>query len=433
MVAPGKLAVWGLAATLALLIAGCDKGPAAPGQPASTEFTPQQSPVVGARDLDKELGAYVCPMHPNIVSDVEGKCPICGMDLVLSRKSGAKGLPGRAPVELTARQRQLINLRTARIGVAPARKIIRTLGIMEQDESAVFSVAAWTSGRIEKLYVDKVEMNVREGDRLYSIYSPELYSTMQEYIGLLERQSDNAQLIEATRTRLELLGLSDEQLDLLAETREAVPAIDVLSQVEGRVTQLDVQQGSYVKTGDRMYTIADLSRLRLIATIYEFELALIELGMNVVATSQALPGTEFEGTITLINHKIEQHSRAAEIRVEFNEHLHAREAEDRSKFEDALVRHLLAHMYMNVEIEVDLGEQLLVPATAVFDTGKRDYVFVEEDEGLFVPREVSLGAKAGNHYVVLKGLKAGAIVVVDGTFLLDSESQFRAAVEGEES
>lgn len=421
-----------LVALAILVVIGCDPGGGEQPRTLSEQSASLQSSVTREDSHPIEPVVYICPMHPNIVADEPGVCPICGMDLQLSKKRGTKGISGRSPVELAPEQRQLINLRTARIGRVQARKTIRTVGIMKQDESAVATVSAWTSGRIEKLYVDRTETNVKKGQRLYSIYSPDLYSTMQEYVGLLTNQSANTQLIAATRTRLALLGLSDEQLELLGDDRRVVPTIDVLSQVAGRVTRLDANQGSYVKTGDPMYTIADLSRLWLIVTIYEFELGLIQPGMRVVATSLALPDDEFHGRITLINHKIEQHARAAEIRVEFDEALHAGDEHGSGRYRNALAHHLLPDMYMDVEIEIDLGEQLVVPASAVFDTGDRDYVFVEQDEGLFVPREVRLGAKAGNQFVVLEGLDSGMEVVVDGTFLLDSESQFRGAAEGNE-
>ncbi len=386
--------------------------------------TPRQSPLPQERDQDTESDVYLCPMHPNIVAHEPGKCPICGMDLQLRKKSGTKGIAGRSPVQLVPLQRQLINLRTARIEMSEVMKTIRTVGIMKLDDSALVTISAWTAGRIEKLYVNKTETQVRKGDRLYSIYSPDLYSTMQEYVGLLEKRPENTRLLDATRTRLSLLGLSDAQITSLGTERQVSPTIDVSSQVEGLVTHLGVQQGGYVKTGDPMYTIAHLSRLWLIVTIYEFELGLIEPGMRVVATSPALPDDAFEGTITLTNHKIGEHARVAEIRVELDRRY--------AQYGGDSFHRLLPEMYMDVEIQTNLGEQLVVPASAVFNTGKRDYVFIEQDEGLFVPREVRLGAKAGDEFVVLDGLESGMSVVVDGTFLLDSESQFRAAAEGNE-
>lgn len=424
------LAALGLAVVAALLFTGCDPGQTDNPQTATAALDPASSPVVVDHDHESAVTAFLCPMHPNIVSDEPGVCPICGMDLQPSKKSTAIGIPGRSPVELTGQQRQLINLRTATIGISPAVKTIRTVGIMEQDDSAVSTVSAWTSGRIEKLYVNKVEISVRKGDRLYSIYSPDLYSTMQEYVGLLVRQPGNSLLIDATETRLSLLGLSEEQLESLRSSQRAPLAIDVVSPVAGRVTKMTVHEGSYVKTGDPMYTISDLSRLWLIVTIYEFELGLIEPGMQVVATTPVFPGAEFKGRIALINHNIAPQARAAEIRVDFNQHEQTFVSHETANHANAFLHQLLPEMYMNVEIEIDFGEQLIVPASAIFGTGERDYVFTEQDDGLFVPRLVLLGTQVGQNFVVLDGLKAGMKVVVDGNFLLDSESQFRAAAEG---
>ena len=424
------LPAFGLAAVAALLFTGCDPGRTDNQQTATAAIDPAHSPVPVDHDHKTALEVFLCPMHPNIVSDVPGVCPICGMDLQPRKKSTAKGIPGRSPVELTGQQRQLINIRTATIGISPVVKTIRTVGIMEQDDSAISMVSAWTFGRIEKLYVDKVETNVRKGDRLYSIYSPDLYSTMQEYVSLIVKQPGNSLLIDAAKTRLALLGLSEKQLESLSSSRRAPTAIDVLSSVAGRVTSMTVHEGSYVKIGDPMYTIADLSRLWLIVTVYEFELGLIEPGMQVVATTPAFPGTEFKGRIAVINHHIARKARAAEIRVEFNQHEQTSVSHKSANHANAFLQQLLPEMYMNVEIETDLGEQLIVPASAVFDTGERDYVFTEQGDGLFVPRHVLLGTQAGQNFVVLDGLKAGMKVVVDGNFLLDSESQFRAAAEG---
>jgi multidrug efflux pump subunit AcrA (membrane-fusion protein) len=193
---------------------------------------------------------------------------------------------------------------------------------------------------------------------------------------------------------------------------------------------MTVHEGGYVKTGDPMYTVSDLSRLWLIVTVYEFELGLIEPDMQVVATTPVFPGAEFKGRITLINHNIAQQARAAEIRVDFNQHEQTSVSRETANHANAFLNQLLPEMYMNVEIEIDLGEQLIVPASAVFGLGERDYVFTEQDDGLFVPRLVRLGTQAGQNFVVLDGLQAGMKVVVDGNFLLDSESQFRAAAEG---
>ena len=178
---------------------------------------------------------YQCSMHPNIVANKPGQCPICAMDLQAVKKSSAEGIAGRSPVELTGQQRQLINIRTAAVRKGTAVKSIRTVGVLEHDASRVFTVAAWTSGRIEKLFVDKPEIDVTSGDLLYSIYSPELYSTMQDYVSLRSQRTKNELLIASTRTRLKLLGLDTAQINQLDSVDVAPTSIEVSSPASGKV------------------------------------------------------------------------------------------------------------------------------------------------------------------------------------------------------
>jgi len=415
---PALLALTLVGLAVVFLAAGCKP----------KEAGTHQHETASASQTDAQL--YQCSMHPNIVSEKPGTCPICAMDLQPVKQIKAKGIPGRSPVELTAQQRQLINVRLAPVTAAPSVKTLRTVGVLEHDAAKVFTVAAWTSGRIEKLYVDQPEIDVAKGDPLYAIYSPELYSTMREYVTLIEKQSDNAVVVEATETRLKLLGLSPEQIQSLKTSRRAPTAIDVPSPAAGKVMMKMVKEGDYVKTGMPLYTVVDLSSLWLIATVYEPELGLIQPGMNVVATTTTYPGEDFPGVVSVINHHIDPKARSAELRVEFTQ-----PEQLMGMREDAAgrMRHrhrLLPDMYMNAEIQIDLGQTLRVPARAVFDTGKRQYVFVEQSEGIFVPKVIQLGAKVGDAFVVTKGLSEGERVVIDGNFLLDSESQLKAAASG---
>ena len=373
---------------------------------------------------------YQCSMHPNIVANKPGQCPICAMDLQAVKKSSAEGIAGRSPVELTGQQRQLINIRTAAVRKGTAVKSIRTVGVLEHDASRVFTVAAWTSGRIEKLFVDKPEIDVTSGDLLYSIYSPELYSTMQEYVSLRSQNTKNELLIASTRTRLKLLGLDTAQIEHLSSVEVVPTSIEVPAPASGKVMMKMVKEGAYVRTGDPLYSIVDLSKLWLIVTVYEPELADIRPGMTVVATTATYPGEKFLGKVELINHHVDQKSRSAQLRVVFNQ---PEQLMSMSTDSGGAMHHqhrLLPDMYMDAEIQIDLGNQMLVPDVSVFNTGKRAYVFVEEGEGLFIPKEVVLGQKVEHFYVVEQGVEEGAAVVIDGNFLLDSESQLKAAAEG---
>jgi Cu(I)/Ag(I) efflux system membrane fusion protein len=414
-----------LLAMLSLPFWGCSPGTGG-GQPDHSSHGSSALPAPAASDAQ----LYQCSMHPNIVSDKPGQCPICAMDLQPVRKSGAPGIPGRASVELDPYQRQLINIRTVEARIAPSILSLRTVGVLEHDSAKVFTVSAWTSGRIEELYVDQPEIDVALGDPLYRIYSPELYSTLRDLVALNRRQPVNSLLAESTEHRLKLLGLSDSQIAGFRELDQAPLSIDVPSPAAGKVMMKTLKQGDYVKTGDPLYTIVDLTHLWLIVTIYEPELSLVSPGMKVVATTPAYAGEEFHGEVTLINHHINKRARSAELRVEFQQPgqlmLMSTDADGHMKH-----RHrLLPDMYMNARLEADLGEHLQIPATAVFDTGRRQYVFVERGEGLFLPVQIQTGPRSGDAIVVREGLEPGQRVVVDGNFLLDSESQLKAAAEG---
>ncbi|HVR35872.1 MAG TPA: efflux RND transporter periplasmic adaptor subunit, partial [Methylomirabilota bacterium] len=243
-----------LLAMLFLPFWGCSPGTGG-GQPDHSSHGASALPAPAPSDSQ----LYQCAMHPNIVSDKPGQCPICAMELQPVRRSGAPGIPGRASVELDPYQRQLINIRTVEARIAPSTLSLRTVGVLEHDSAKVFTVSAWTSGRIEELYVDQPEIDVALGDPLYRIYSPELYSTLRDLVALNRRQPVNSLLVESTEHRLKLLGLSDAQIAGFRDLDEAPLSIDVPSPAAGKVMMKTLNQGDYVKTGDPLYTIVDLT------------------------------------------------------------------------------------------------------------------------------------------------------------------------------
>lgn len=416
-----------LAFGVLLLLSACSpREGTSGGTHANHSATTEPGEQAGAEESTR----FVCSMHPSIVSDQPGKCPICAMDLQPVKTSGYQGIPGRETVQLDAWQRQLINVRTTRVVKEPAKKKLRMVGILKHDASKVFTVAAWTSGRIEELIVDQPELNVQKGDPLYRIYSPELYSSLQEYVTFRERSGPNARLLEAARTRLRLLGLSDFQIDELTREGRVDPTITVHSPISGKVMAKMVNQGDYVKTGSSLYMIVDLSKLWLVLTVYEPEFRFVSPGQKVVATSQAYPNTTFPGTVDAIYHHVNEKTRTAEVRVVFNQPEQLMLVKEGSDGSMNYRHRLLPDMFMNASLEVELGTQLLVPKSAVFDTGTRRYVYVEMEPGVFVPLLVQLGTQTETHYVVESGLSEGTKVVVDGNFLIDSESQFRASGAG---
>ena len=364
---------------------------------------------------------YQCAMHPNIVSDKPGLCPICGMELQAVSKVNAKGISGRAAVQLTEQQRQLINITTSAVKRMNVVIEMQASGIVEHDSSKVFTIAAWTSGRIEKLYIKEEEADIKKGDLLYSIYSPDLYAAMQDYLALTRGILDDPSLLESARVRLLQMGLNENQLIQLKKKDKAPIKIDIRSPVSGKVMMKMVKEGQYVKEGDALYTVVDLSKLWLVADIYEADLPYVKRGQHVAARAVAVPGKVFLGEIQLIEHHIDPKTRTAKARIVFEE------------FEGKRNHELLPDMWMRVSLERDLGEQLVIPRSAVFDTGKRQYVFIEKEKGLFVPREIELGSRQDQYVVVNKGLNEGEKVVTEGTFLLDSESLLKASASGSEA
>lgn len=412
----------GSALIAVLFVSGCKPKTDSPATMASMQKTTGPESSAG-----KQL--YQCSMHPNVVSDKPGKCPICGMDLQPVKAIDAKGIPGRAPVQLTGLQEQLINIRTVPVKRESLNETIRAEGIVRHDSSKIFTVAAWTAGRIDRLYVDQEETMIEKGDPLYAIYSPELSATMQNYQLMRERKSDAA-VLDAIRTRLREHGLSDHAIRQLDTSDRAPDTIDIPSPAAGLVMDKMVRLGAYVKEGDPLYTIVDLSKLWLIVEVYESELPFITPGQKVTATTAAVPGTVFTGTVELVNHHINSKTRTAQVRVVFDD---ASQYMTMVRGPEGKMQHhhlLLPDMWMNAEIERDLGEELTVPAAAVFDTGNRQYVFVERSEGIFAPVIVTLGPKVGDRQVLRDGVNVGDQVVVDGNFLLDSESQLKAAATG---
>ncbi len=419
---PFRAALYGGIALLTVLLAsGCK-----PKADTAAVTMPMQD-AAAKPGAGKQL--YQCSMHPNVVSDKPGKCPICGMDLQPVKAIDAQGIPGRAPVQLTGLQEQLINIRTAPVQREALSQTIRAEGIVRHDSSKIFTVAAWTAGRIDRLYVDQEEMMIEKGQPLYAIYSPELTATMQNYQLMRARGSDAA-ILDAIRVRLREHGLSDGMIRQLDTTDRTPDTFDIPSPAAGLVMDKMVRLGAYVKEGDPLYTIVDLSKLWLIVEVYESELPFIAPGQRVTATTAAVPGRIFTGTVELVNHLINSKTRTAQVRVVFND---ASQYMTMARGPDGKMEHhhlLLPDMWMNAQIERDLGEELTVPAAAVFNTGNRQYVFVERSEGIFAPVIVTLGPKVGDHQVLSAGVSAGDHVVVDGNFLLDSESQLKAAATG---
>jgi Cu(I)/Ag(I) efflux system membrane fusion protein len=329
-------------------------------------------------------------------------------------------------VQISPERQQLIGVRFGTVAKQSIEKVIRTVGRIDYDEKRIGVVSPKIGGWIEELYVDFTGRFVRKGERLLTIYSPELVSTQEEYLLALKAKREWAKspisevveggglLAESARRRLKLWDISDAQIRALEESREPQKTMTLYSPFTGHVIEKMVNRGQFVDAGMALFKIADLSVVWLIADIYESELQAIRVGQQAAIRMSYYPGETFTGKAIYIYPYLDAQTRTAKVRYEF--------ANPHGK--------LKPEMFANVEITVRLGYKLAVPEGAVIDTGVRTLVIVDRGAGYFEPREVRLGAKAGEVFEVLDGLAAGERVVTSANFLIDSESKLKEAVGG---
>jgi multidrug efflux pump subunit AcrA (membrane-fusion protein) len=385
-----------LLACVALLALSCSKKPEA------------------AKPGEKTL--YTCGMHPQIIRDKPGDCPICGMKLVPIRKPTSKpSTPAAADagiISVEARTIQEMGVRTALVERGPLVKDVRALARIDFNETAVSDVTVRESGWIEKLRVDSVGALVHRGQPLFDFFSPELLVAQKEYLLAIERGTDYA---AQTVVKLRNVGVSESQIAALQKTRQARQVIEVESPRDGFVVSKNALEGQMVERGTNLYRIADLATVWVFADIYESDLPFLKVGQAATVRLSYLPDRTFSGRVTYIYPTVDEKTRAVRVRMEFY---------NPGYF-------LKPGMYATATIHSELSpDAVLVPDMAVLRSGERNTVFVALGGGKFEPREVSLGAGgAGDVYQVLAGLKPGERVVTSGQFLLDSESQLREAVQ----
>jgi Cu(I)/Ag(I) efflux system membrane fusion protein len=373
---------------------------------------------------------YHCPMHPSYVSDKPGDCPICGMRLVPmeSPAPSAAAVPeeqtGRAAVTLSAERRQMLGVRSDIVRRVPLERAIRTVGRVAVDERRLHHVHTKYEAYVEHLHVDFTGKFVRKGEPLLSLYSPELVATQQEYLlayraqrrlggsALPQVAQSGIDLLEAARQRLLLWDIRPADIERLEASGQARRTLDLHSPVSGYVVQKTAYHGMRVTPADALFDIADLSRLWVLADVYESDLAAVRLGMPAELSVPYLPGGSWRGSVTWVAPMVEEKTRTVKVRVEV----------DNRKEE------LKPEMFADVTLRTALGEGLVVPESAVVHAGERDLVFLDLADGRLDPRPVRLGAKVGGGVQVLAGVSEGDRVVVSANFLLDSESSLKATV-----
>ncbi len=336
-------------------------------------------------------------------------------------------IPGYAPIEIDAGRVQRMGITIVRVSSRHLIKTLRTVGIVEVDERRVAQVHTKFNGWIDELYVNFIGKSVKAGQPLFSIYSPELLTTAEEYLLSLQDMDREIEgpfaeqarrgareLSTAARRRLELMDIPASEIDQLARTRKLRKTLTLNSPRTGVVIEKNAFKGMTVEPGMNLFVIADLSRVWVQADIYEQDMSYVRPGQTATLVIDALPGESFKGTVNFIGPVIDERTRTVKARLEFNNPKQL----------------LKPGMYATVELEIDLGSSLAVPDDAIIDTGQRKVVFIAREGGRFEPREVRLGNKADNFYTVLSGLSENELVATNAQFFLDSESRLKAAGGG---
>ncbi len=342
--------------------------------------------------------------------------------------SGSQSMQGHdmtsAGVNVSPERQQLVGIRLATAEILPMIKKIRTVGIVTYDETRVAQVFSKVEGWIEKLLVNYTGTLVRQGQPLFTLYSPDLVATQEEYLlalnakktlgssSIKEISAGSDALLESAHRRLSLWDISEEQINNLEKTGKPQRTLTFFAPISGFVIKKDAVQGMRVMPDKELYTITDLSTVWVNADIYEYELAHIRVGQKAKLTVASYPERDFVGKVSWISPVLEEKTRTAKVRLEFSNR-------------DFILK---PEMYANAEIEISAGRKLAVPDEAVLDSGLRKVVFLDKGEGRFEPAEVKIGNKFDGYYEVLAGLSPGERILASAGFLLDSESRLKEAM-----
>ena len=430
----------------------------------------------GAAGGSDEAALWTCPMHPQIKLPEFGACPICGMDLV-EMTSGGDDHPRQ--LVMSPASKALARIATASVRRKNVTRPVRMVGKVDYDETAIRTISAWVAGRIDRLFVDYTGVRVSEGDHLVWLYSSDLLTAQEELLSAKARllatagesseflAASNADAYTSAREKLLLWGLTEEQVVEIEERGTANDRVMLTSPSGGVVVDKMLDEGAYVQTGTHIYRIADLTHLWLRLDAYEQDLPWLRHGQEIVVEVEALPGETFTGSISYIDPFIDEHTRTAKVRVNVDNTngrlkpgmfvravASARLGMGGMVLDRQLAGKWVSPMHpevvkdgpgdcdvcgMDLVRAEDLGlvpdlpataeKPIVVPSSAVLITGKRAVVYVEvpgADQPTYEGREVVLGPRAGDEYMVLEGLEDGERVVVNGAFRIDSSMQILA-------
>jgi membrane fusion protein, copper/silver efflux system len=374
----------------------------------------------------KKILYWYDPMHPKYKSDKPGIAPDCGMSLVPMYEG--QGAVEDGMIKVSPERQQALGVRTAKVVDKVISRTLRTSGQVVPDETRIAHVHVKTPGWIENVYVDFVGQIVKKGQPLFTIYSPDLVATQEEYLIAKRGQQSlgtssykdvahNSQsLLESARQRLELWDLTDAQIKRLDETGQVNRTITIYSPVTGYVTDRKAFPHVSVTGDSDIYTITDLSRIWVTADVYESELPYVKVGQTAAIKLSYVPGKAFNGRVTYNYPTLDPQTHTAKVRIDVPN--------------SGLL--LKPNMFADVELQINYGKHMVVPEGAVLNSGTRQVVFVVHEDGKFEPREVTIGPTVDALTIVEFGLEKGETIVSSGNFLLDSESRMKSAVDGEQ-
>jgi len=384
-----------------------------------------------------DVDYYTCTMHPSVKShDPKAKCPICGMDLVPVMKKGAGGMTtnGAAPTSgeekpseftVPVERLQQIGVTYATVTNQPFQHTVRAVGMVAYDKERHWDYVARVEGYVKKLFVFSRGELVEKNAPLLTIYSPDLLTTQNEFVDLLNARDEarekgskavlesTQRLVESAKQRLRLWNITDDEIAGLEKTRKPQETLTLYSPFKGVVQDLLVDQGRRVMIGDHLVDIADLSHVWVWAQFYQDELPMLKKGLPIGITTSSYPGEKFDGKISVIDPFINDGLRTGRVRIDV----------ENTDFK------LRPDMYVDADLTMDMGEGVAVPVPAVLPTGLHNIVFVDKGEGRLEPRFVELGRKYGDFYEVKSGLKEGERVVTSANFLIDAEATVQGALK----
>lgn len=429
----------------------------------------------------RRIKHWTCSMHPQIKLPQKGQCPICGMDLIPVYEGGVGNADGGSvSITLNETARQLAEVQSTEVKYGEATNEVRLVGKVNYDESSLSYISAWVPGRIDRLFVDFTGIKVREGDHLIQVYSPELIATQEEYLQAIKNLDDTKEstlsvirntsrtTLTSAKEKLRLYGIDEKQIDEIVKRGTPQEHMTITSPVKGTVIQKNGFEGMYVQKGERIYTIADLSRVWLYLDAYESDIQWLHYGQNVAIEAESYPGEVFHGKIAFIDPFVDDTTRTIKLRVNVDN------KEEKLKpgmfvraiiksvvgaegkiYEEELAGKWICPMHPDVikdhDGKCDICDMslistsefgfsdnpaqkkrvLIIPKTAPLITGKRAVVYVEEPTDTtgvrrYIGKEIVLGPRAGEFYVVRSGLQEGEQVVTNGNFKIDSALQILA-------